>query len=273
MECVIKKRFFNMSAVFTYFNLFNIILNKELLNNWLHENNLLIDFSSINCQLCGRFYKFYPDSYYTEGFSWRCSTKGCRRKISPKFGSWFENSNLSVETILKLTYMWCREYSNKLASIECGISEKSVVDWFNFCRDVCIDLLDSDLAIGSASDVIGGEGITVEIDESKFGKRKYHRGKHVDGVWVFGGVERGHKENCFFFVVEDRSADTLIPIIRNHIRPNTHIVSDCWAAYSQIENQGLGYKHSTVNHSENFKDPVSGEHTNNIECTWHCIKR
>lgn len=37
---------------------------------------------------------------------------------------------------------------------------------------------------------IGGPGRTVEIDESKFGKRKYHRGKRVDGVWVFGGIER-----------------------------------------------------------------------------------
>ena len=40
---------------------------------------------------------------------------------------------------------------------------------------------------------IGGEGKIVEIDESKFGKRKFHRGRRVDGVWVFGGVERGDK--------------------------------------------------------------------------------
>ena len=46
---------------------------------------------------------------------------------------------------------------------------------------------------------VGGPGTIVEIDESKFGKRKYHRGKHVDGMWVFGGVERGKKENCFFY--------------------------------------------------------------------------
>jgi hypothetical protein len=30
----------------------------------------------------------------------------------------------------------------------------------------------------------------VEVDESKFGKRKYHRGHRVEGVWVIGGVER-----------------------------------------------------------------------------------
>jgi hypothetical protein len=35
--------------------------------------------------------------------------------------------------------------------------------------------------------VIGGENEIVEIDEIKFGKRKFHRGKRVEGVWVFGG--------------------------------------------------------------------------------------
>ena len=35
---------------------------------------------------------------------------------------------------------------------------------------------------------IGEDGIIVEIDESKFGKRKYNRGHRVDGCWVLGGV-------------------------------------------------------------------------------------
>ena len=44
--------------------------------------------------------------------------------------------------------------------------------------------------------VIGGQGVEVEIDESKFGKRKYNRGRVVDGHWVFGGMERTTGE-CF----------------------------------------------------------------------------
>ena len=38
---------------------------------------------------------------------------------------------------------------------------------------------------------IGGPGKIVQIDESKFGKRKCHRGHRVEGQWVFGGIEEG----------------------------------------------------------------------------------
>ena len=107
-----------------------------------------------------------------------------------------------------MTYFWACDFTNKQCSRECGVSEKTVVDWFNFCRELCVEVLEED-----RYSQIGGEGIVVEIDESKFGKRKFHKGKHVDGVWVFGGIERENKENCFFVVVEDRSAAILLPII------------------------------------------------------------
>ena len=35
-----------------------------------------------------------------------------------------------------------------------------------------------------------GQPLIVEIDESKFFHRKYHRGQYRDGHWVFGAVER-----------------------------------------------------------------------------------
>ncbi|GFQ99115.1 hypothetical protein TNCT_245161, partial [Trichonephila clavata] len=49
---------------------------------------------------------------------------------------------------------------------------------------------------------VGGSGVIVEIDESKFGKHKFHRGKRVEGKWVFGGVER-ETDACFMKVVAD----------------------------------------------------------------------
>ena len=45
---------------------------------------------------------------------------------------------------------------------------------------------------------LGGEDTIVEIDESKFGKRKYNRGKHIEGVWVLGMIERANKRKSLF---------------------------------------------------------------------------
>ena len=122
------------------------------------------------------------------------------------------------------------------AARETGASARVTVDWFNFCRDVCAQyFLDHPI-------VIGGPGTVVEIDESKFGKRKYNRGRAVDGHWVFGGIERGTTKS-FMVVVEDRSAATLIPIIQRYIRPGSVIISDEWRAYSTLSS--LGYTHQT----------------------------
>ncbi|KMQ87177.1 putative transposase-like protein [Lasius niger] len=46
----------------------------------------------------------------------------------------------------------------------------------------------------SHSEKIGGEGIIVKIDEAKIGKRKYNRGRLIDGKWIFGGFERNSKK-------------------------------------------------------------------------------
>ena len=116
---------------------------------------------------------------------------------------------------------------------------------------------------------IGGTGKIVEIDQSKFGKRKYHKGRRKDGVWVFGGIERDTK-NCFLVSVEDRSADTLIPIIMKPVLLGTTIISDCWKAYSKLEEEG--FQHQTVNHSKEFINKETGAHTNTIESTWRAVK-
>ena len=48
----------------------------------------------------------------------------------------------------------------------------------------------------TADEKLGGEGRVVEIDESKFGRRKYQHERAVDRQWVFGGIERDSKR-CF----------------------------------------------------------------------------
>lgn len=105
-----------------------------------------------------------------------------------------------------------------------------------------------------------------------FAKRKYHRGKRVEGAWVFGGIERTAAGRVFLEIVPDRSAATLLAIIRKYVRSGSIIYSDMWKAYDGIE-RALGLQHYTVNHKRHFKDPRTGVHTNAIEGTWCGVKR
>ena len=109
----------------------------------------------------------------------------------------------------------------------------------------------------------------VEIDESKFGRRKYNRGRWQEGHWVFGGRERV-TGNTFLVEVEKRDAATLVPLIQQYIRPCSVIFSNEWRAYSSL--QYLGYTHHTVNHSQNFVDPNTGAHTLTVERMWGGVK-
>ena len=106
--------------------------------------------------------------------------------------------------------------------------------------------------------------MVVVIGESKFGKRKYHKGRMVDGVLVFGGIDRRTRQ-CF-----NRSEATLIHKIQKYIKPGITIMSDCWKAYSKLEQ--LGYKHGTVNHSVEFVNSATADNTQTIESTWCSVK-
>ncbi|RLU24721.1 hypothetical protein DMN91_003236 [Ooceraea biroi] len=115
---------------------------------------------------------------------------------------------------------------------------------------------------------IGGLNVIVEIDEAKFGRRKYHRGRLITGQWLFGGIER-HTGRFFVVPVEQRSSQIFTPIILRHIAPGTIIHSDCCKAYNELKEH---YTHQVVNHSEHFVDPHTGVHTQNIERVWRDIR-
>ena len=44
---------------------------------------------------------------------------------------------------------------------------------------------------------IGGPGMTVQIDESNFGKTKSNRGRYIEGQWLFGGIIKIHSYPSF----------------------------------------------------------------------------
>ncbi len=159
-------------------------------------------------------------------------------------------------------------------------SRHTVVDWENFIRDICMQYLnDVQQPIGGI-DPVTFQPIAVEIDESLFMQRKYHRGGHREKRWVFGGVERENPENLFLVELPmvanqpQRDANTLIPLIQQWISPGSHIYSDGWLPYQRIPNLPQGYLHDVIVHQHNFVDPNDRSvHTQTIEGgVWAVLK-
>ena len=220
------------------------------------------------CEKCQKNMHLLNTSFCIDGKMWRCSK--CKAKVSIRRGSFFEKSHLQLWQIFAFTNLWSASCGSARglrnteiqSNLEIG-SPRIVVDWNAFCRDVCIDYFVENPV------QLGGAGVTVQIDESIFVKRKYHRGRFRKEQWVFGAYEP-HTKRGLLVPVDKRDAQTLLPIIAEHILPGSVIWSDMWKAYNQLSS--AGYHHDTVNHSRNFVDPNTGVHTNLVESMWSRAK-
>ena len=247
-----------------YDDLVRRMIDKEVLMEWLIEEGLLA--KSELCPQCNKEMKLVTCNDRSDGLKWECriQTSGKRHKTetSIRKGSWFSQSNMTLEEILKFTYWLCQDLEQSQITHELGLVRGAGVDWDSFCREVC------EITMFDSSQKLGGEGKIVQIDESKFGKRKYHRGHHVEGQWVFGGIEKESRK-CFMIAVDKRDEATLLPLIKRRIEPGTIIISDCWKAYCNLEKHG--YTHRTVNHSQELVNE-QGDSTNKMEGHWRQAK-
>lgn len=224
------------------------------------------------CGVCGVFCQLQNRASRIDGKHWACET--CRYYKSIRDTTFFAGSHLSTKQIMLLVYCWCQDLPQNVTAHEVDINGyHTIVDWCNFCREECGNYLVRNLTRLGGFDM-NGEPTIVEIDETKYFHRKYHRGLWTEGHWVFGGVER-MSGRCFMTLVPDRSAATLETIILQHLLPGTHIISDGWRAYRNLDHIGNGiYQHSVVIHERNFVDPDDEEvHTQNIESLWMHAKR
>ena len=114
----------------------------------------------------------------------------CNKRYSLKTSTFFTSSKMNMKQLLWALWSFANELPNSFLVDNLGLSRTTTVDWYNFCREVCM------VWVEDHSQKIGGPGLTVEIDESMFTKRKYHKEQRRAGTWVFGGVCRQTGE-CF----------------------------------------------------------------------------
>jgi len=98
----------------------------------------------------------------------------------------------------------------------------------------------------------------------------------IPGKIVFG-IKCRSTGLSLIFPVQNKTKETLIPIIVNHVAGGATVISDKFSSYitrqERSHSEEVGFEHFFVNHSLNFVDPIqSFIHTNNIERTWRSLR-
>jgi hypothetical protein len=145
-------------------------------------------------------------------YIYRC--RACNASRSILKGTLFGMSKLPVDQGLMFMWAFAMGLTFQATFQLTGACRQTTCRWLLHLRQMVTQM------VAQTDCRIGGEGVVVQIDESKFGKRKVaanRRGHRVEGAWVFGGVEKGGNtfgNNKFFCtVVENRTAETLLPLI------------------------------------------------------------
>ena len=253
-----------MEKKLNMFDLCPLFTNEAVAFDFAVQNNVI--YNRMECDRCEIEMVLYKDLHRKGQCYWKCPKCGSSCSIF-KY-SIFSFSNLPLNKVFHLLYCWAHKFSVNQTAHEVNVSCNTVSFYFIQFRNACIDYL-----IEMPDKLIGGPGKTVEIDETLMCRRKYHRGRLLLDVWIFGGVCREDKQ-VFAVVVKNRQSDTLWKEILQHIAPGTTIMSDSWGGYCVIDKQKNPiFYHFCVNHSKNFVDPKTGAHTQYIERLWKKLKR
>lgn len=236
------------------------------INIFLINNGLKL---YIPCQRCKRLIKLD-----LEKLTYTCRYKSngmrCYFKKTISFYGILKKKSQCLRTYLIIIYEWSKNMCAKEVAFDLDLHSTTINRIYNKLNEVAA------IVMSNTVNEIGGDNLIVEIDESKFSKRKYNRGRYLTNEeWVFGGVLRGDWSVYFFEFVKDRKMETLAEVITRKIAPGTIVLSDEWPAYRGVFRMlsGFDYVHRTVCHKDNWIDKETGTHTQNIEGFWSFIKR
>ena len=170
-----------------------ITANDETCLKWLAEKGLVSN--TMNCHRCQIPMALINKQELSDGKTWRC--RECSTETTIRSGSFFEGSHLSFTTLVELLYWWTTEAMQKVVMRELDIAAQTIVDWFSFIREVCWLWVEDNAEQIGGIDPVTEQPKIVEIDESLFFQRKYHRAETGDIIGSLEGSSVGQDGASF----------------------------------------------------------------------------
>lgn len=221
----------------------------------------------VRCPQCGA----EKVTYLENARLYRCYGEHPKQKFSLKVGTIFEDSPIGLEKWLPAVWLLINA-KNGISSYEVGralgVTQKTA--WFMLHR--------IRLAAQTNSFVkIGGEGKTVEVDETFIGGLSRNMHKQVrarkikgtggrDKTLVVGFLERGGQVRTS--VPNNRRKKTLHKEVKQNVSAGSILFTDELPSYNDLAGE---YAHKVINHAVAYVDGVV--HTNGMENYWSLLKR
>jgi hypothetical protein len=248
------------------------------------------------CPICHNPMAIKENKNYKDKLYWRCKKNGINKhdsKINLRSDSILEKTKTDLRILyfiifycfnenksLKKSYLNTKEFCKDLKIESISISNISKI--FLFLRKKIKDRMHHDWENNlMGTNPCENHKACIEIDASKLINYDGHT------RWMFGLVDRGNYDIRIFFVNNNRTRDTLLPIVKKNVYtyynsvinnhdpnehfPATRIYSDCFLSYQENDFNSSGYILHRVNHSVWFGQ--GSFHTNNIEGVLSRVKR
>ena len=216
---------------------------------------------SLKCAKCGKEARYYRVKARR---SYACEY--CGHQVYPTAGTPFDRTRTPLRDWFFVMFMFCTTRNGvaaKKVERDLGVTYKTA---WRMCHEIRKYMAQVD-----GADPIGGSGATVEIDETLIGGSVKGMGKRYIGnkTYVLGMLEKGGE--LVTKVVSDVKRDTLWNEIEQHVLPGATIHTDELRSYRGLSLRG--FRHQTVNHSQDEWVSPHGCSVNAIEGFWSALKR
>ena len=157
------------------------------------------------------------------------------------------NCKLSNRVQKKLLEFFVLQVTARSAADILGIQPNSAILFYRTIRMVVSHHL-----VLAADEVFEG---SVELDESYFGgRRKGRRGRGAAGkVVVFSILKRNGR--VYTVVVDNAKPETLLPVIKKKIMPDSIVYTDSLSSYDKLDVSG--FIHYRINNQRSFSQAAS----------------